>query len=101
MRFVVRVSIPHERFNQYVLDGTAGQKIGRILEEIKPEAVYMTAESGKRGGYFIVNIDSTTEMPKIGEPFFLLFGADVEYFPCMTPAELGQAGLDEIGKKWR
>lgn len=101
MRFVMRVSIPHEKFNQAVLDGTAGQKMGRILEEIKPEAAYLTAENGRRGGIFIVNLESTSEMPRVGEPWFLLFGADVEFFPCMTPADLGSAGLEQIGQKWR
>jgi hypothetical protein len=101
MRFVVRVSIPTEKFNQYVLDGTAGQKIGRVLDEIKPEATYFTAENGVRGGYLIVNIDDPSEMPRIGEPFFLLFGAKVEYFPTMLPQDLQKAGLEQIGQKWR
>ena len=37
---LLNVRIPHEQFNKAVKDGSAGQKLRRILEEIKPEAVY-------------------------------------------------------------
>jgi hypothetical protein len=93
--------MPVEKFNQAVLDGTAGKKIGRILEETKPEAVYFCAESGKRGGFLVVNMTSTSEMARIAEPWFLLFDATVEFLPTMTPEDLQKAGLDEIARKWK
>jgi len=40
MKFIVHVSIPPEKFNKAVLDGTIGQKMAKILEETKPEAAY-------------------------------------------------------------
>lgn len=100
MRFVMHVSLPVETFNQAVKDGSAGEKLGRILEETKPEAVYFTAKDGKRGGIVIVDMKSTSEMPKFAEPWFLAFGASVEMLPAMTPEDLKNAGLDAIGKKW-
>jgi hypothetical protein len=51
MRFVMEFSLPLEKFNAAVLDGSAGEKMGRILAELKPEAAYFTAVDGKRGGY--------------------------------------------------
>ena len=36
MRILLRVSIPHERFNEAVRKGTAGQTMNRILEDTKP-----------------------------------------------------------------
>lgn len=101
MRFVMRVSLPVDKFNAAVLDGTAGQKLGRILEDIKPEAAYFTAENGNRGAFLIVNIDNVSEMPRLAEPFFLLFDATVEFLPAMTPADLQNAGLDRIAQKWK
>jgi hypothetical protein len=38
MRMLMHVHLPLEPFNTAVRDGSAGQKIKRILEAIKPEA---------------------------------------------------------------
>jgi hypothetical protein len=101
MRFVLYISLPVDKFNQAVLDGTAGKKIGRILEETKPEAAYFCAKDGKRGGFLVVNMSTTSEMPRFAEPWFLHFDATVEFLPAMTPEDLQKAGLDELAKKWR
>lgn len=100
MKFVVRVSLPPERFNEDVRAGTAGRKVARILEEQKPVAAYFTAEQGKRGGILIVDMDDASDLPKYAEPWFLNFDAAVEFFPAMTPEDLEKAGLEELGRKW-
>jgi hypothetical protein len=100
MRFVVQISLPVEKFNQAVRDGTAGEKMGRILEETKPEAVYFTAKDGKRGGFLVVDLKDAAEMPRIAEPWFLQFDASVEFLPTMAPQDFQRAGLDEIAKRW-
>jgi hypothetical protein len=101
MRFLLHVSLPVDKFNRAVLDGTAGTKIGRILEDTKPEAAYFCAEDGKRGGYLVVNLATPADMPRFAEPWFLQFDATVEFIPAMTPEDLQKAGLDELAKKWR
>ena len=100
MRFVMEVSLPLEKFNAAVLDGSAGEKMGRILAELKPEAAYFTAVEGKRGGYLIVDLKNTSEIPKFAEPWFLYFDATVKFLPAMTPEDLQKAGLEKLGKKW-
>ncbi len=42
MRMLLNVEVPHEPFNTLFRNGTAGQIIGRILEETNPESVYFT-----------------------------------------------------------
>jgi len=101
MRFVVHVSMPPAKFNAAVLDGTISETMGRILEDIKPEAAYFCAKDGKRGAFLIVNMTDTSEMPRIAEPFFLQFDATVEFLPAMTPQDLQRGGLDQIAKKWK
>ena len=101
MRFILHVTFPPEKFNEAVLDGTAGKKISHILEETRPEAVYFCAKDGKRGGFLIVNMDKTSDIPRFAEPWFLNFDATVEFLPTMTPEDLQKAGLDDLGKKWR
>jgi Domain of unknown function (DUF3303) len=101
MRFVMHISLPVERFNQAMRDGTAGQRLGRILEDTKPEAAYFCAKDGKRGGFLIVNMSDTSEIPRYAEPWFLHFDATVEFLPTMTPQDLQRAGLDQLAKKWQ
>lgn len=100
MRCLVHFTFPLEKFNQLVAAGTAGEKIGEILDAIGPEAVYFTADGGKRGGYLVVDIDNASQIPSIAEPFFLTFDAAVSLQPCMSPDDLAAAGLEELGDKW-
>ena len=100
MRMLLDVKIPHETFNAEVRDGSAGEKLKRILEATKPEAVYFTERDGHRGGILIVNLDDPSKIPALVEPWFLTFNADVEIRVAMTPEDLARAGLDALGKKW-
>lgn len=100
MRMLLQVKIPHREFNAAVKDGTAGQKLNRILEETKPEAVYFTEHNGQRGVIMILDVEDPSKVPTFAEPWFLSFNADVEFHVAMTPDDLGRAGLDAIGRKW-
>lgn len=100
MRFLFQATIPHEAFNASVLDGSMGDKMHRIMEVMKPEAVYFTAVNGKRNAVMVINMNDASELPGMSEPWFLLFNADVNITPLMTPEDLGRANLGEIGKKW-
>jgi hypothetical protein len=97
---MVDFNLPLEPFNTLVRNGTIGQKIQQILEDIKPEAVYFSERGGKRGGTMIVDVADPSKVPAIAEPFFLTFNASVEFHVVMVPEELGRAGLDELGKKY-
>ena len=83
-----------------VRNGTVGQKIQQILEDIKPEAVYFSERNGKRGAILIVDVADPSKVPSIAEPLFLTFNASVEFHIVMGPEELAKAGLDELGKKY-
>jgi hypothetical protein len=100
MRMMVDVDLPIEPFNQMVKDGTAGAAVQKALAEIKPEAVYFRERHGLRGCTMIVDMTDTSQMPKIAEPFFLMFNAMVNFEPVMTPEDLAKSGLDELGKKY-
>ena len=54
MRLLLQIQIPHEEFNAAPRDGSAGQKLGKILEDAKPEAVYFTELDGYRGVIMVV-----------------------------------------------
>lgn len=100
MRFLMKVSMPHEPFNSLVKNGSAGAKMGQIMGELKPEAIYFVEMNGHRTGIMIVNMNDASQIPFYAEPWFLLFNADVQFHPVMSPEDLGKAGLEELGKKW-
>jgi hypothetical protein len=101
MKILMIVRIPHETFNAAVRDGSAGEKLNKILEASKPESVYFTEIDGERTVVMVVEMKESSEIPSFAEPWFLTFEADVEFHPAMTPDDLKIAGLDTLGKKWR
>jgi len=100
MRMLMHVKFPHKEFNAAVQDGTVGQKLKRILEDAKPEAIYFSEYNGRRGAILIIDLPDPSKVPAFAEPWFLAFSADVEFHIVMTPDDLGRAGLDALGKKW-
>jgi hypothetical protein len=100
MRMMLSVTIPHEKFNAAVRDGSAGPKLNRILEATKPEAVYFTEQDGGRGAVLIVDMADPSKIPALAEPWFLTFNADVYFRVVMSPEDLKRGGLDDIAKKW-
>ena len=100
MKMLLTVDIPHEPFNSLVKSGKAGEILGRILETIKPEAAYFTEQDGKRGGVFVIDVRTPSDVPAFAEPFFLNFQANCKFRILMSPEDLQKAGLEELGKKW-
>ena len=100
MRMLLNVEFPHEPFNAAVRDGSVGAKIARIMEAIKPEAAYFIEQNGRRTAILIVQVEQSAQIPALAEPWFLQFNADCQFRIAMTPEDLQQAGLEELGKKW-
>lgn len=100
MKMLVNVTFPIEPFNSMVKSGTAGEIIGRVIDDIKPDAIYFTELDGNRGAVMVVNVPSASAVPKIAEPWFLNFDAECEFKIAMTPDDLMQADLTNLGKKW-
>jgi hypothetical protein len=100
LRMLLNVKFCPETFNKAVRDGSAGQKVRRILEDAKPEAVYFTEQEGKRSVILIVEVADPSRVPVLAEPWFLTFNAEVTFRIVMSPEELQKAGLEDLGKKW-
>jgi hypothetical protein len=94
MKFIVEVSFPHEPFNTYVREGTAGEKIGEVLQAIAPETVYFTDKGVGRGALMILDLDNASAVPSVTEPLMLTFDATVHYSIAISPEEIAAAGLD-------
>ena len=100
MRFMVTVRVPMDEGNAAVTDGSLGQTLETIIDDLKPEAAYFGPIEGARGGYFVVNMDDPSQIPAIAEPFFLGLGATIQITPVFTPDELSAETLQQAAQKY-
>ena len=92
MKFMIWLQWDVEAGNAIIRSGKLPSIIDFHLTEHKPEAVYFSADGGKRGGIIVVDVDDASKIPALAEPFFLAANASVEFIPVMTPQDLAKAG---------
>lgn len=92
MRVLLKFTIPTDKGNASIKDGSLPKKLQVILSELKPEAAYFTADGGLRGGVVVIDLKDQSQLPAVAEPFFLAFNATVEALPAMTAEDLMKAG---------
>jgi hypothetical protein len=88
MRLMLKFSIPVERGNAAVKDGTLEQAIENLIKATKADASYFTMIDGKRGGVVFFEENDTTRLPQINEPMFAALDAAIEIVPVLTLDEL-------------
>jgi hypothetical protein len=91
MRMMLRWTVPVEKGNEAIKDGTLTNTIESLLEKLKPEAAYFYAENGERAGMVVFDMDDTSQIPQSAEPLFLSVDADVEFLPVMNADDLRNA----------
>jgi hypothetical protein len=96
MRVMARISMSATAGNRAVHDGTMGKIMQNTVDRWKPEAMYFTANEGKRCAYVIFDMTDSSDMPPFAEPFFSELDAEVELSPVMNPEDL-QKGLSRLG----
>ncbi|MGF6854346.1 panthothenate synthetase [Paraburkholderia sp. CI3] len=101
MRMLLNIQIPNEPFSTLVREGQIGDLMRKILEDMKPEAIYFTEQQGKRGAVAVVEVADASAIPALAEPWFLTLDADCELRIAMLPEDLMKAGLDALGDKWK
>jgi hypothetical protein len=103
MRFLVKVNIPVEAGNAAAKAGKLGTTIQSILADLKPEAVYFTADNGQRTAFIFLEMENASQIPAIAEPWFLAFNATIEINPVMVPDDLAKAGsaIEAAANKYR
>ena len=91
MRMMLRWTVPVERGNETIKDGSLAQTIESLLEELKPEAAYFWPENGERAGLMVFDMADPTQIPQIAEPLFLNVDAAVDFAPVMNADDLKKA----------
>jgi hypothetical protein len=87
---MLKFTLPVERSNQAIKDGSLKKTLESIMTKLKPEAAYFAALEGKRGGMIFFNMATPSEVAEICEILFLNLDAAVEFAPVMN--------LDDLGK---
>ena len=91
MRTMLRWTVPVEKGNQAIKDGSIGQTIESLLQLLEPEAAYFLAEDGKRAGMVFFDMADPSQIPQIAERLFLNLNAEVEFVPVMNGDDLRKA----------
>jgi len=103
MKFIMKIKMASgEPGNDLLRDPLFGKKMHDLLTEVKAEAAYFTTICGSRGCFVVVNLDDASQMPAVAEPFFLWLKAEIDWYPVMTPEDLGKARpfIEAANKKW-
>ena len=98
VKLLMKITLPNETFSKFVKDGTVAEKTEMVLNQIKPKSVYFTEMNGQRTTIAIVEIEDSSMIPALAEPWFLTFNAQVEFHPVMEYDDLKKSGIEKIGK---
>ena len=91
MRMMLRWTVPVEKGNAMIEDGSMVTSIEAVMAKTKPEAAYFLAERGKRAGIVFFDLKEPADIPRIAEILFRGGNADVEFVPVMNADDLKKA----------
>ncbi|MBE8471151.1 hypothetical protein [Streptomyces justiciae] len=95
MRVMLKATLDTDKANEVLGSGKMQDLLGETLERIKPEAAYFGPEGGRRTCYLVFDMNDSSDLPPIGEPFFSNLNAQVEVFPIMNLDDL-KKGLSQL-----
>ncbi|MGC9497599.1 hypothetical protein [Streptomyces sp. WG7] len=95
MRVLLKATLDTEKSNEAIRSGKLTELISRTLDHVKPEAAYFGPLGGRRTALMVFDMQDSSELPAIGEPFFAELNAEVEVSPVMNADDL-QKGLSQL-----
>ncbi len=96
MRMMLRWSVPVDRGNEMVDDGSMGRLIETLAELVKPEAAYFLTDGGERACMMFFDMKEPADIARIAEHLFQGAEAAVEFTPVMNADDLKKA-LGSLG----
>ena len=88
MRLILRFSIPVQKGNEAVSDGTLAIALRNLVEKVNPEAAYFHLDDGKRAGTIVFEAPDHLNLAEINEPLFAQLNAKIDIQPAIRPEEL-------------
>ena len=98
MRMMLRWTVPVERGNETIRDGSLAKTLESLMEQLNPEAAYFWPENGERASMVVFDMADPSQIPQIVEPLFMNLDAAVEFTPVMNPDDLRKA-LETVAAK--
>ncbi len=98
MRMMLKFTLPVEKSNAAVSDGSLGRAMETILSKLKPEAAYFAPMDGKRAGMIFFDMTEPSQIIEAVEPLFLALNAATELVPVMNADDL-RKGLGKVAHK--
>jgi hypothetical protein len=95
MRIMVKFSLPVEAGNAAIRSGKLEKVMHQIVDELKPEAAYFFPTGGERGGFFVVEMQDSSQIVETAERLFFGLNAKVDLVPVMSAADL-EKGLSSV-----
>jgi hypothetical protein len=95
MRMMLRWTVPVEKGNTMIDDGSMGTVIEAVMQRVQPEAAYFLAHDGQRAGMMFFDMKEPADIPRIAEILFRGANAAVEFIPVMNGDDLKKA-LDSL-----
>jgi hypothetical protein len=92
---MMRIHLPVEQSNNAVKDGSLPKLMGKMIDQLKPEAAYFFPDDGLRSALFVFDLKDPSQIPMVAEPFFEILHAEVTLTPVMNADDL-KAGLAKI-----
>ena len=91
MRTMLRFSVPVERGNETIKDGSLQQTLEALAQQLNPEAAYFWPEDGERAGLMVFDMADSSEIAQIAEQLFMNLDAGLEFTPVMNAEDLQRA----------
>lgn len=96
MRVMLKAQMNAEAGNQAVESGALGRVLQELNEVVDVEAAYFGPQDGKRTAMLFFEVNDSSLIPAVSEPFFRNLDAEFELLPVMNQDEL-MTGLSKIG----
>jgi hypothetical protein len=98
MRVMLKFTLPVEKGNDAINDGSLGRVLESLLSNLKPEAAYFGPIEGKRGGMIFFDLAEPSQIVEVCEPLFSDLNATTEITPVMNGDDL-RKGLAKAAQK--
>jgi len=98
MRVMLRFTLPVEKGNQAINDGSLGKTLESLMHKLKPEAAYFAPMDGKRAGMIFFDLAEPSQIVEIVEPLFSNLNAMTEIIPVMNGDDL-RKGIGKATQK--
>ncbi|WP_309059241.1 hypothetical protein [Streptomyces sp.] len=96
MRVMLKATLDTEKSNEIIRSGKMPEQVKEILDRLQPEAAYFGPLGGRRTILLVLDMQDSSDVPPVGEPFFTRMNAEVEMCPVMNAEDL-QKGLSRLG----